>query len=114
MGNLTSDMTRLCGEISAWRGAREAFLKELVDGVKQMQAGFRHAHAEMARKTKAERKAFVSGLKKTVFGMRKEFATDIAGAHRAWFGPPPTERKAMELKEQRRAEAEARRRKDRC
>jgi len=86
MGNLTSDMTRLCGEISALRGAREAFLKGLVDGVKQMQAGFHHAHAEMARKTKAERKAFVSGLKKTVFGMRKEFATDIAGAHRAWFG----------------------------
>jgi hypothetical protein len=86
MGNLNSDMTRLCGEISALRGAREAFLKDLQDAVSGMQAGFRNAHAEMARETKAERVGFVSGLEKTVFDMRKDFATDLAGAHRAWFG----------------------------
>jgi hypothetical protein len=86
MGILTSDMIRVCGEINALRDAREALLKELVNGVKQMQAGFRHAHAEMATKTKAGRVAFVSSLKKTVSGLRKEFATDIAGARRAWSG----------------------------
>jgi len=112
MGILTSDMTRLCGEISASRGAREEFLKDLQDAVSGMQAGFRNAHAEMARKTKAERVGFVSSLKKTVFGMRTEFATDLAGARQAWFGPPPAERMAKELKEQRRAEAEARKRKE--
>jgi len=86
MGNLTSDMTRLCGEISALHGAREAFLKDLQGAVSGMQAGFRNAHAEMARKTKTERVAFISSLKKTVSGMRTEFMADIAGAHRAWFG----------------------------
>jgi len=119
MGILTSDMTRLCDEISALRGAREALMKDLAHGAKDlkdavsgMKAGFCNAHAEMARKTKAERVAFVSSLKKTVSGMRKGSTADIAGARRAWFGPPPAERKAMELKEQRRAEAEARRRKE--
>jgi len=86
MGMLTDDMTRLCGEIIASRDAREAFLKDLQDAVSGMQTGFRNAHAEMARKTKAERVGFVSSLKKTVFDMRKDFAAEIAGAHRAWFG----------------------------
>jgi len=84
MGILTGDMTRLCDEISALRGAREAFIKDLARGAKEMQAGFRNARREMARKTKAERLAFVSGLKKKVSGMRKEFAADIAGARQAW------------------------------
>jgi hypothetical protein len=112
MGILTDDMTRLCGEISASRGAREVFLKDLRYVVSEMQTGFRLAHAEMARETKAERVGFVSGLEKTVFDMRKDFATDLAGARQAWFGPPPAERMAKELKEQRRAEAEARKRKE--
>ncbi len=86
MGNLPSDMTRLCGEISALHGAREAFLKDLQDAVSGMQAEFRDAHGAMARKTKTERVAFVSRLKKTVSGMRTEFVADIAGAHQAWFG----------------------------
>ncbi len=86
MGNLSSDMTRLCGEINALHGAREAFLKGLQDAVSGMQTGFRNAHAEMARKTKTERVAFVSSLKKTVSGMRTEFVADIAGARQAWFG----------------------------
>ncbi len=93
MGNLPSDMTRLCGEISALHGARKAFLKDLQDAVSGMQAEFRDAHGAMARKTKTERVAFVSrrvafvsSLKKTVSGMRTEFVADIAGAHQAWFG----------------------------
>ena len=93
MGILTGDMTRLCGEINASRGARKELMKDLARGTKDlkdavsgMQAGFRNAHADMARETKAERVGFVSGLEKTVFDMRKNFATDLAGAHRAWFG----------------------------
>ncbi len=86
MGNLTTDMTHLCGEINVLRGARETFLKNLRYVVNGMQTGFRLAHADMARKTKAERSAFASRLKKKVSGMRKEFTSDIAGAHRAWFG----------------------------
>lgn len=119
MGMLTDDMTRLCGEISALRGAREELMmdlahgaKDLKDAVSGMQAGFRNARAQMARKTKAERVAFVSSLKKTVSGMRKGSTADIAGARRVLFGPIPAERMAKELKEQRRAEAEARKRKE--
>ncbi len=48
----------------------------------------------MARQTKAERRAAVNHLKKTVGGMRREFALDLAGAHRVWFGPSPAELRA--------------------
>ena len=93
MGNLTGDMRRLRNEISVLRGSRESLIKELARVAKDrrnvvagMRAGFRNAHAEMARNSRAERVAFLSDLKKVVFGMRKEFADDLAGAHKAWFG----------------------------
>jgi len=93
MGILTGDMTRLCGEINASRGAREGLMRDLARGTKDlkdavsgMQAGFRNAHADMARKAKAERVAFISSLKKTVSGMKKGSTADITGARRAWFG----------------------------
>ena len=69
-------------------------------------AGFHRAHKAMARQTKAERRAAVNHLKKTVGGMRREFALDLAGAHRAWFGPSPAERRAQ-AEAERRAKAEA-------
>lgn len=79
MGNLTDDMTRLTGEISAMRSAREAFrndLKRGVEGLKEtvadMQAGFRNAHSEMAKNTKGELRAFISDVKKGVDGLRKD------------------------------------------
>jgi hypothetical protein len=91
MGNLTGDMTRLCEEISALRNARGALVKDLAKGardlhhiVSEMQAGFRQAHEAMARETKAERVALLSGLKGMVLGMKREFAADLAGARRAW------------------------------
>ncbi len=90
---LTTDMTRLCGEISALRGARVALMQDLEHGAKNlketvsaMKADFHHAQTDMARKTKAERTVFVSSLQKAVSRMRKDFSTDLAGAHRAWFG----------------------------
>jgi hypothetical protein len=93
MGILTSDMTRLRCEITDLRGARKALLEDLAQGAKEMkdavavmQAGFRNSHTEMAKFASAERAEFISGLKRTVTGMRREFSTDLAGAHRAWFG----------------------------
>jgi len=86
MGRLTDDMSRLVGEIVAFRGARRSFVKDLSHGMAAMQAAFRRAHNEMARKTRAERRAAVNHLKKMVGGMRQEFAADIEGASRAWAG----------------------------
>ena len=124
MGPFTESMTRLCGEIVALRGARLTFVRDLGQDVAAMKADFRRAHAEMGRRTKAERQGFVKALghevaslmagfhrahkamarqtkaerraavnhlKKTVGGMRREFALDLAGAHRVWFGPTPAE-----------------------
>jgi hypothetical protein len=86
MGRLTEDMTRLCGEIVALRGARQGFVKDLTRNVARMQANFRRARQEMGRKTRAERRAAINHLKKTVAGLRQEFAADLQGARRAWAG----------------------------
>jgi hypothetical protein len=146
MGPFTESMTRLCGEIVALRGARLTFVRDLGQDVAAMKADFRRAHAEMGRRTKAERQGFVKALghevaslmagfhrahkamarqtkaerraavnhlKKTVGGMRREFALDLAGAHRVWFGPTPAELQAKAAAERRAkdaAEAEAERR----
>ncbi|MHB9072966.1 MAG: hypothetical protein ACYC6G_05525 [Desulfobaccales bacterium] len=86
MGRLTEEMTRLCGEIVALRGARKGFVKDLTHNVATMKANFRRAHNEMAKKTKAERRAAMAHLKKTVGDMRHAFAADLDGARRAWAG----------------------------
>ena len=139
MGPFTESMTRLCGEIVALRGARLTFVRDLGQDVADMKADFRRAHADMGRRTKAERQGFVktlghevaslmagfhrahkamarqtkaerraavNHLKKTVGGMRREFALDLAGAHRVWCGPTPAERRAQ-AEAERRAKAEA-------
>jgi len=51
-----------------------------------LMANFHRAHKAMARKTKAERRADVAHLRKTVGAMRHAFAADIEGARRAWSG----------------------------
>ena len=93
MGNLTGDMTRLCGEIVALRGARAEFQQDLARGaaslqqtVTEMQTGFREARMEMARETQGERNAFLANLEKTVLDLRDDCASDLAGARRAWLG----------------------------
>jgi len=139
MGPFTESMTRLCGEIVTLRGARLTFVRDLGQDVADMKTDFRRAHADlgrrtkaerqgfvkalghevasllagfhrahkaMARQTKAERRAAVNHLKKTVGGMRREFALDLAGAHRVWCGPSPAELQAKAAA-QRRAKAEA-------
>ena len=139
MGQFTESMTRLCGEIVALRGARLTFVRDLGQDVATMKADFRRAHAEMGRRTKAERQGFVKDLghevaslmagfhkthkamahhtkaerraavnhlKKTVGSMRREFALDLAGAHRVWCGPTLAERRAQ-AEAERRAKHEA-------
>ncbi len=84
---------------------RQGFIKTLGHEVATLRAGFRQAHKAMARQTKAERRAAVNRLKKTVGGLRREFAVDLAGAHRAWCGPSPAELRAK-AEAERRAKAE--------
>lgn len=86
MGHLTEEMTRLCGEIVALRRARHGFIRHLTQSTGAMRNRFRRAHLEMARRTKAERRAAINTLKKTVAGLRHEFAADLQGARRAWAG----------------------------
>ncbi|AEB09631.1 hypothetical protein [Desulfobacca acetoxidans] len=86
MGRLTDEMTRLCGEIVALRVARKGFVKDLSSNTATMRANFRRAHNDMARTTKAERRAAVAHLKKTVGAMRHAFAADLEGARKAWAG----------------------------
>jgi hypothetical protein len=76
MGPFTESMTRLCGEIVALRGARLTFVRDLGQDVAAMQADFRRAHAEMGRRSKAERQGFVKTL-------GHEVASLMAGFHRA-------------------------------
>jgi len=71
--SLTESMTRLCGEIVASRVARLGFVRDLGQEVASMKAGFRQAHREMARRSKAERQDFVEVLGLGVASLRAEF-----------------------------------------
>jgi hypothetical protein len=85
---------------------RQSFVKSLTTEVAGMLSGFRRSHKDMARKTTAERRTAMAHLKKSVEGWRRDFAFDLAGAHRAWFGPSPDELQAKaEEEHRRRAEA---------
>ncbi len=86
MGRLTDEMTRLCGEIVALRRARMGFVKDLIHNMAAKKANFRRTHNEMARKARAERRAAMADLKKTVGMMRHACASDLEGARRAWAG----------------------------
>ncbi len=87
MGPITEATTRLVGEIKAGRAARLSFVKDLKREVAAMREGFRRQNKERAR---------------TVMALRQEVAADLAGAHRAWFGPTPAERRAREQAERER------------
>ncbi|MGA9176769.1 MAG: hypothetical protein WBZ05_05955 [Desulfobacterales bacterium] len=72
------------------------FVSDLKGKVSDMQSGFRKTHTKMAEKTKGERERFLSELgqslnvlRQEIAGFRREFAVDIAGARRAWFGHFP-------------------------
>ena len=77
MGRFTDEMTRLVGEIVEVRSARKGFVKDLTQNTAALMANFHRAHRDMARKTKAERRAAVAHLKKSVGAMRHAFAADL-------------------------------------
>jgi hypothetical protein len=92
------------------KAERQGFVKTLGHEVASLMTGFHRAHKAMARQTKAERRAAVNHLKKTVGSLRQEFALDLAGAHRVWFGPSPAEQRAKaEAERHAKAEAESKR-----
>ena len=86
MGRFTDEMTRLVGEIVDVRTARKGFIKDLTQNTAALMANFHRAHKDMARKTKAERRAAVAHLKKSVGAMRHAYAADLDRARRAWAG----------------------------
>ena len=93
MGNLTDDMTRLRGEVDTLRSDRGTLIQNLGRGARElaymvsaMRADFVADHTAMAKITKKERTSYVARLKKQVGRMRKENASDLAGATRVWFG----------------------------
>jgi len=108
MGPLTAEMSRLCQEIVTLRRQRQAYVRDLAQNVSFMKAEFRQAHTEMAQKERKFRAASLAELKAAVAGMRRAFALDFKGAHRAWFGPSPAERRT-EAEAARRAREEAER-----
>ena len=93
MGQLTNDMTRLVEEIHAGRADRGRLLRDLNHATVQMnlranemQRGFHSARADMAQRQQRMLRGFVAGLRATVMGLRKEFADDLSGARKAFFG----------------------------
>ena len=93
MGYFTDEMTRLRGEVDAMRSERGALMKGLADGARElarsvgaMQDGFAGARANMAKRGKKDRVAFVTELRKGVNRLKRETAVDLAGARRVWTG----------------------------
>ena len=81
MGNLTDDITRLRGEVDALRSDRGALMQELACGAKDlastvsaMLAGFDVAHTAMAKKTREERRTFLSGMIQEVNSLLENFS----------------------------------------
>jgi hypothetical protein len=68
------------------KGERLAFLSNLKTAVFMMQTGFHQARMHQAKRGRAGRRQFVSRLQEVVGGLRQEFAADLAGARRAFFG----------------------------
>ena len=100
MDQLTNDMTRLRMEISNLHACRLSLMKDVHNSVvrnrnavNDMKTDFQKQHARMAKRTKSERLAFLSGLQRQVSAIRNDtarlrdaFRADILGGHRAWIG----------------------------
>jgi hypothetical protein len=89
-------MTRLVGEIKAGHAERVSFLKDMGQEVAAMREGFRRVNEKRTRE---------------VMALRQGVATDLEGAHRAWFGPSPADHRAKAEADRRaREQAERERR----
>jgi hypothetical protein len=83
MGNLTTDMTRLRGEVDALRSDREALMQDLMRGTRELttavaslRADFSDTHAVMAKQTRGEREAFVAAVISEVNSLLGAFSRD--------------------------------------
>lgn len=74
MGKIAEDMIRLVQEIRAGHTARKTYVKNLKVSVAQLRAGFRSAHAQMARESMVA---------------RREIVNDLLAIRRAWMGLGP-------------------------
>ena len=74
MGKIAEDMTRLAKEIRAGHAERKAYTRNLRTSVAQMRAGFRRAHAQMARESMVA---------------RREIVNDLLAIRRVWMGLSP-------------------------
>jgi predicted flap endonuclease-1-like 5' DNA nuclease len=93
------------------KAERGAFVSGLKEEVARMQHAFRDAQARMSRETKSDLSVFlsgvrdfVSGMKATVNNLQQDFATDIAGARKAWSGVSPAKRRPFKDKGRARPE----------
>ncbi len=93
MGVFTEHMTRLCAEIVGMKRGRQALDKALAhEGrsrertVHEMRAAFTSARQAMGRKTRQERMAFLTAIRRAVQAQRQAMQTDLAEARRAWEG----------------------------
>ncbi len=100
MGNLTTDMKRLCTEVVRLRQDRRAAQQHLVQATRDRAAAVATQQAEWAvarkvaaKQARAERLAFkkrvtqeAERIKKDVTRTRQAIAADLAGAQRAWLG----------------------------
>jgi len=90
---LTEDMTRLSGEIVSMRKMRGSMMGQMHNeatarkqAVAEMCSQMGEARVAMAQRTKNERMAFLSGLRRSVGAQCREIRNDLAGARRAWAG----------------------------
>ena len=90
---LTEDMTRLCNEIVTMRKARGSMMsglrhdaKGLKHTVKKLCAHLGRTRMTMAKRTKNERAAFLTDLKRSVGAQLRDTRNDLGGARGVWAG----------------------------
>lgn len=74
MGKIAEDMIRLVQEIRAGHAERKKYVTDLRVSVAQLRAGYRRAHAQMARESLIA---------------RREIVNDLLAIRRAWMGLGP-------------------------
>lgn len=88
---ITEETKRLCRSIVAWRKGRRALLAGLArengerkTAVSLLRAELAGDRREMARQTKANRVAFLAGLRGAIAAQQREWQADRAGGRLAW------------------------------
>lgn len=91
MGVLTDDLSRLHNEILMLRKGRRHRLTEIgcqtrdrKSAMSTLCARLTRDRREMARRSRAERSAFLSSLRRTIAARQRELRIDLAAARGAW------------------------------